>query len=171
MLFFGIQIQISATRPITQHGVEGMPLPPSSHIQKRTYYDKRYYTTMVQSHMNKIREEIASLSSRAAKYKPTSGSLHDDRRTAKEGARIYANYQQQLSVLNIALEMHLSRINNDQAVSETAAINMKNSSMIEELDMLFMQKTRCEESKNKVEEEIKQVNELICCRKVKRQRI
>lgn len=113
---------------------------------------------MIQSHMNKIREEIANLTSRAAKYKPTSGSLHDDRNIAKEGARVYANHQQQLSVLNIALEMHLSRINNEQAVSETAAVNMKNTAMTEELDLLFMQKTRCEESKNKVEEEIKQAS-------------
>lgn len=145
---------------MTQHGVEGMPLPPSSHIQKRTYYDKRYYTMMIQSHMNKIREEVANLSSRSAKHKPTSGSLHDDRNTAKEGAKVYAKHQQQLSILNIALEMHLSRINNEQAVSETAAINMKNTSMTEELDLLFIQKTKCEETKTKLEEEIKQVSNL-----------
>lgn len=153
-----VQVQMSMNRPITQHGVEGMPLPPSSHIQKRVYYDKRYYTMTVQSHMNKIREEISNLSSRAAKYKPTSASLKDDRNTAKEEAKVYAKHQQQLSVLNIALEMHLSRITNEQAVSQTAAINMKNTSMTEELDRLFVQKTKSEETKNQLQEEIKQVS-------------
>lgn len=121
------------------------------------YYDKRYYSTAVQSHMNKIREEIANLNSKTAKNKPASASLNEDRRMAKEEAKVYAKYQQQLSVLNIALEMHLSRIGNDQAVLETAEINKKNTSMMEELDRLFFQKTRCEETKNALEEEMKQV--------------
>lgn len=134
-----------------------MPVPPSSHFRKRTYYDMRYYTMAIQSHMNKIREEIANLTSRTSKHKPASATLSGDRKMAQEEAKVYAKYQQQLSALNIALEMHLSRISNEQAVSETAEINKKNAAMTEELDRRFLQKSRCEEIKNLLEEELKQV--------------
>lgn len=100
---------------------------------------------------------MANLKSRTAKNKPASATLSGDRKVAQEEAKVYAKYQQQLSALNIALEMHLSRISNEQAVSETAEINKKNAGLAEELDILFLKKTRCEEILHSLEEDLKQV--------------
>lgn len=108
----------------------------------------------IQSRMNKIRDEIINLKSNTAKQKPTSASLQNDRKIAKEEASNYAQYQQQLSVLNIALEMHLSRINSEQAVMETAAVNKKNVAVVEELERMYIQKTTREEMKEKLQNEI-----------------
>lgn len=108
----------------------------------------------IQSQMNKIREEILNLKTITAKRKPTSASLQNDRKIAKEEAANYAQYQQQLSILNIALEMHLSRISSEDTIAETAAVNKKNASVVEELERMFIQKTTREEIKTKLENEV-----------------
>lgn len=109
----------------------------------------------IQSHMNKIREEIMHLKTTTTKQKPTSASLQNDRLTAKVEAANYAQYQQQLSVLNIALEMHLSKISTEETIAETAAVNKKNAKVVEELERMFIQKTTREEMKAKLEKELK----------------
>lgn len=113
----------------------------------------------IQSQMNKIRDEIVNLKTNTVKQKPTSASLQNDRKTAKEEASNYAKYQQQLSVLNIALEMHLSRISSEQAVAETATVNKKNATVVEELEKMYIQKTTREEIKAKLENEIAHENQ------------
>lgn len=97
---------------------------------------------------------MMNLKTTTAKQKPTSASLQNDRKMAKEEAANYAQYQQQLSVFNIALEMHLSRISSEQAIAETAATNKKNAALVEELERMFIQKTTREEIKGKLEKEI-----------------
>lgn len=131
-----------------------MPTPSFGHFQRRVYFDKRYYMTTIQSHMNSIRDEIINLKNNTAKQKPTSATLHNDRKAAKEEAANYAQYQQQLSVLNIALEMHLSRISPEQAIAETAAANKNNAAVVEELERMFIQKSTREEIKAKLEKDI-----------------
>lgn len=134
-----------------------MPVPQTANQRRRLYYDKRYYMALVQGHMNKIRDEIGDLKSKTSRQKPTSAALAGDREAAKEGARVYEAAQKELGVLNIALEMHLSKIGPEETVSETAEVNKKNSAMLEELNKLYQQKNRCEESKKKLLEDIKLV--------------
>lgn len=110
--------------------------------------------TTIQSHMNRIKDEIINLKSSTAKQKPTSASLQNDRKTAKDEAANYAQFQKQLNVLNIALEMHLSKISSEQAIAETAATNKNNTAIVEELERMFIQKTTREEMKVKLEKEI-----------------
>lgn len=95
-----------------------------------------------------------NLKTHTAKQKPTSATLQNDRKTAKEEATTYAQFQQQLGILNIALEMHLSRISSEQAVAETAAVNKRNASVVEELERMYIQKTTREEMKANLEKEI-----------------
>lgn len=149
----------SASRPITQQGLTGVrPIQTGSSGINRIYKDKRYYMSLMQSHMNSIREELANLRKVTADHRTTSLNRLEARKTAEVSARNYAECQEILSVYNVVLEIQNSQDKIDKLAFETTTLKERNKHVLNELDVLVNYKVRREEKVVALKKDMAQVS-------------
>lgn len=122
---------------------------------------KRYYISKIKIQMQKIREEIHNMLKTISKNKIYSGCLAHTRTIAKQRAQAYTNYEKELNVLNIVLEINLICMSESEILKDISNIKAKNATLSVKLDDLSTIKMRAENLKNKIEEEFTQYTQNI----------
>lgn len=127
--------------------------------ETRTRQSKRFYIQKIRNHMRQIQDEIVSLTCTSSSVKTTRVSLTNERKIAKDRARTYIDYENQLSVFNLALEFFMARKTDPEIKRDISTVKEHNQSISTKLDTIFVCKSQHEEAKNDLlaeTEELKQ---------------
>lgn len=120
---------------------------------------KRLYLNKIRNHMKQISDEIANLTCRSSSNKLANASLESDRKIAKNRAKIYSEFEQKLSVLNVAIEFCLLRKNENEITNDISVVKQQNQSILNGLDAFFIRKSRSDEIRNHLAAQIREIKD------------
>lgn len=148
----------AASRPITQQGLSGLrPAQTPKAGANRIYRDKRYYMSQIQSHMNKIKDEITRLDKETKEYKIMALNKNEYRRQAEELAQELTKQQELLNEYNTVLDINLSRTSLDQIHTETSELRRNNERKLKELENAYNLKVKYEDQLRAIKKELAEV--------------
>lgn len=140
-------------RPFSQQGLKSFQ---DLHYNGSGPEQKRYYITKISAQMMKIRDEIHKILRTISNNKIYAGCLANTRVIAKQKAQVYANYEKELNVLNIALEINLNGMSKNEILRDISDMKAKNAALSMELDDLSTRTLRAANLENKMKEQLQQ---------------
>lgn len=108
--------------------------------------------------MMKIREETENLAKQTSEKRINVFCLQEDKARAKFKAKVYADLESELTLLNIVLQMNLRRLNYEKVITDILRIKRNNEDRLEKLESLFDFKQRVEEKLERLRAETEQRN-------------
>ncbi|KAG4069090.1 hypothetical protein HA402_008401 [Bradysia odoriphaga] len=156
-------LQNISERPITQHGLSG--LPTAHGTANRLIKDKRYWQAQLQMKMNEITRETDKLNRERQIMDRERSAKRSFEKKVKEATKELTNLQSKLTDMNIVLDSHSSGTTRQQIQQEAIAIRERNENIQSQLEMLFNER-QSKEDKNKelerkINEEKAKINEMI----------
>lgn len=118
--------------------------------------EKRYYVNKIRGHMVKIHNEIENLRKSSAENKRSTFWLEEDKVKAKRKAKVYCDLENELTLLNIVLQMNLTRYGYEKVLTDILALKRSNENVLEKLEEFFEFKQHLEELSNNLKRELEQ---------------
>ncbi|GAB0090062.1 Intraflagellar transport protein 74 [Sergentomyia squamirostris] len=156
-LALGVAGAAMMERPITQHGLSGLPTASGrvgTSTGQRQVKDRRYWQGVLQMKIQEISQETERLAreKKALDRDQSAKKMYEKR--IRETAKELANLQAQLTDMNLALDGYSSGFSRQQMQGEASAVRERNESVQTQLESLFTQRQAREESNRRLEEDI-----------------
>ncbi|XP_059622794.1 intraflagellar transport protein 74 homolog [Phlebotomus argentipes] len=144
-------------RPITQHGLSGLPTATGrvgTATGQRQVKDRRYWQGVLQMKIQEITQEADKLTreKKALERDQSARKVYEKR--IKEAAKELSTLQAQLTDMNLALDGYSSGFSRQQMQSEASGLRERNESVQTQLEGLFTQRQAREEGNRRLEEDI-----------------
>jgi len=157
-----------ADRPITQHGLSGLP---TAHVRTgtasgmRQIKDKRFWHGIIQVKIQEIVNETDRLIKESKSIDREKSAKKIYERKVKDAAKELTNLQAKLTDMNIALDSFSSGINRQQLQNETMVLRERNENFQTQLENLFRERQAKEELNKELEQSVEternKINEMI----------
>lgn len=106
----------------------------------------------------KIHNEIENLRKGSAESKRSTFWLEEDKAKAKKKAKVYGDLENELTLLNIVLQMNLRRYGYEKVLTDILALKRSNEAVLGKLEEFFEFKQHLEELSTNLKSELEQQN-------------